>query len=137
MKFLSASRPTDCSMASMKLISSMGAWLPMLLGKLSPQPMILQADSFLPGEPIGAPMPMTLIVHPVTDKPGSAADAAADGTPLRCLAIRANGASEASRWYFTAKGEVHHVTFAGRLRWTPSDEKTVMFNFDPDVTAPR
>ena len=73
-----------------------GAWFPLLIGKLSPQPMILKVESYPVRERIGAPVPMMLIVQPVTEQP---APTDADGTPLRVLSVRVNGGSESSRWY--------------------------------------
>ncbi len=109
-----------------------GAWLPLLMGKLTAAPMILKTDGLLGRDPIGAPVPMLLLIQPVTEQP---APTDADGAPLRCLSVRVNGSSEISRWYIRSSGEVVRVTYAHGLERTPTDEKTKLFTFGPD--APR
>jgi hypothetical protein len=107
-----------------------GAWLPLLVGKLSNQPMILKSDAFLAREPIAAPNPMLLLVQPVTEQ---SAQTDADNMPLRCVSVRVNGSGESSRWYIGPNGEIHHVGFARGLRRTPSDDKTISFTFGADA----
>ncbi|MDQ3441232.1 MAG: hypothetical protein M3478_12870 [Planctomycetota bacterium] len=106
-----------------------GAWLPLLIGKLSHDAMILKVESYPVRERVGAPVPMTLIIQRVTEQP---APAEPDGTPLRVLSVQINGASEASRWYIRPNGEVRRVTFARGLYRHPSDEQTVEFTFPAD-----
>lgn len=103
-----------------------GAWLPLLIGRLSQNPMILKTDVLLDREPIGAPVPMLLIVEPVTERPNPVD---ADLAPLRVVSVRVNGSSETSRWYLRANGDVHRVTFARGLVRTPTDQKTKWFTF--------
>ncbi|MGB7159333.1 MAG: hypothetical protein WBD40_14790 [Tepidisphaeraceae bacterium] len=110
-----------------------GASLPLFIEKLSDKPMILQSDAYLDRDAIGAPTPLMLLVEPVTEKPALTAP---DGSLLRCLSIRVNGGSEATRWYVRESGEVDHVALAGGMRLAPSDSNTVIFTFDPEVTAP-
>ncbi|HEV2295930.1 MAG TPA: hypothetical protein VGR35_18940 [Tepidisphaeraceae bacterium] len=106
-----------------------GAWVPLLIGRLSPIPMILKTDALLAGEPVGAPLPMLLMVEPVTEQP---MPVDADGDPLRTVCVRVNGSSESSRWYVRANGELQRVTFARGLVRTPTDRKTKWFIFgDP------
>ena len=106
-----------------------GAWFPLLIGKLSPQPMILKVESYPVRVRIGAPVPMPLIVQPVTEQP---APTDADGTPLRVLSVRVNGGSGSSRWYMKPNGEIRRVTFARGLQRQPSDQQTVEFTFPAD-----
>jgi hypothetical protein len=107
-----------------------GAWLPMLVGKLTSAPMILKSDAFLAREPIGAPVPMLLLVQPVTEQPPSND---ADNAPLRCISVRVNGSVESSRWYVRPNGEIHHVACARGVQRTHSDEKTISFTFGADA----
>jgi hypothetical protein len=107
-----------------------GVWLPMLIGKLSPNAMLLKADAFLAREPVGAPMPMLLIVQPVAEQP---APVDGDGAPLRCVSVRVNGSGEASRWYVRPNGDVIRVTFARGVQRRPSDRQTVWFTFPADM----
>ncbi len=103
-----------------------GGWLPLLIGRLSPRAMILKTDALLAREPIGAPVPLLLMIEPVTEQP---APVDADANPLRVLSVRVNGSSETSRWYLRANGDVHHATFARGLVRTLSDQKTKWFTF--------
>lgn len=103
-----------------------GAWIPLLIGELSPNPMILKTDVLLAREPMGAPVPMLVFIEPVTEQPTPVDD---DGAPLRVLSVRVNGSSEASRWYLRADGEVQRVTFARGLVRQPTDQKTKWFTF--------
>jgi hypothetical protein len=109
-----------------------GAWLPLLIGKLANQPMILKSDAFLAREPIGAPRPVVLLVQPVTEQPPPTD---AESNALRCLSVRVNGSGESSRWYVGPNGEIHHVSFARGVRRTPSDDKTISFTFGADVVG--
>ncbi len=109
-----------------------GAWLPLLIGKLSPSAMILKTDALLGRDLIGAPIPLFLIIQPVTEQP---APTDADGAPLRCVSVRVNGSSEGSRWYIRPKGDVVRVTYARGVSRTPMDKQTKWFTFGPDAPA--
>jgi hypothetical protein len=103
-----------------------GALLPLLIGQLSRDPMILQTDTFPGREGIGPPQPLTLIIRPgdntIRTAPG-------DLTPLRCVTVQLNGAGTVSRWYFNKAGELQSVESSGGTKHTATDANVIKNTF--------
>jgi hypothetical protein len=95
-----------------------GGLIPLLLGQLARDPMILLTDSFPGREGIGPPQPLTLIIRPGENT-----------ASLRCVTVQVNGTGVISRWYFRKTGELESVEWAGGLKQIASDESSVKNNF--------
>ena len=106
-----------------------GALLPLVMGKLSSDPMILLTDSFPGVEGIGPAEPLTVIVRPAGRE---SRVAKTDAGPMRCVTARVNGSGSVSRWYFRASGELEAVAWPGGVTQAASDEKVVRNNFPGD-----
>lgn len=85
-----------------------GGILPLALGRLPSEPMILHTEAMLaPGE-LPAVVPLRLLMEPASDLPKHLPD---HPQPMRCWSIRLNGASDATRWYLDDAGQLHSVTY--------------------------
>ncbi len=103
-----------------------GQLFPLIVGELSPGPMLLKTESFLEYECVAAPEPLT-----VTIRPGPATSRKADGDehPMRCVTAEVNGSGCLSRWYFNAAGELQSVELPGGVQRLPSDIDHLRFDF--------
>jgi hypothetical protein len=124
-----------------------GALLPLVLGQLSRDPMLLVTDSFPGREGIGPPRPLTLIIRPGDDATATTAmtattattraAAAGESTPMRSVTVQVNGTGSISRWYFRNTGELERVDWSGGVQQLASDENAVKHNFPKgDPLAP-
>jgi hypothetical protein len=126
-----------------------GALLPLVLGQLARDPMVLVTDTFPGRDGIGPAQPLTLIIRP-GDPPASAtraavttsttsttAAAAAAAAALRCVTVQVNGTGSVSRWYFRHTGELERVDWGAGLQQLASDESAVRNTFPKgDALAP-
>jgi len=103
-----------------------GALLPLLLGQLSRDPMLLVTDTFPGREGLGPPQPLTVIIRPGDNMTRTAQG---ESTPLRCVTVQVNGAGAISRWYFRKTGELESVEGAGGAKQIASDQNVVKNNF--------
>ncbi|MCY2952332.1 MAG: hypothetical protein NTU53_10185 [Planctomycetota bacterium] len=89
-----------------------GLILPLALGRLPFQPMILQTESIPSPDPLASALPLLIFLEPAFDEPRSLPD---EKEPMRCWSVRiiANGLS--SRWYYDTQGRLESITFAGGL----------------------
>lgn len=88
-----------------------GGLLPMILGKLPLEPIILSTDSF-PATAGASPGVILLRLEPAFDMPRKLPGAA---EPMRCWSITPSGCGESSRWYVDEKGKLQAVAFAGKV----------------------
>ena len=104
-----------------------GALLPLLIGKLGDQPMLLRTESFPGHEAAGAPELLSLLIRPA----GTATTQKAEGEdePMRCVTAQVNGSGRISRWLFRRSGELESVELPGGIRRVPSDQSSVQFDF--------
>jgi hypothetical protein len=111
-----------------------GALLPLVLGQLAREPMLLMTDSFPSREGIGPPQLLTLIIRPGDN---TTRTAEGEATPMRCVTVQVNGVGALSRWYFRQSGELEIIEWPGGIRESVSDEKSVK-NYFPkgDPLAP-
>ena len=111
-----------------------GALLPLVLGELSRDPMLLSTDSFPGREGIGPPQPLQVIVRPGEN---TTRTAEGESSPMRCVTAQVNGTGAVSRWYFRKTGELESVDWSGGVQQVSSDQKVVQNNFPKDdVLAP-
>jgi len=88
-----------------------GGLLPLVLGKLPFEPMLLSAES-MPATAGASPGLILLRLDPAFDMPRTLPGA---GEPMRCWNITLNGCGESSRWYLDEKGKLQAVGFAGKV----------------------
>ena len=88
-----------------------GGLLPMVLGKLPLEPIILSTDAF-PATAGASPGLILLRLEPAFDMPRKLPGAA---EPMRCWSITPSGCGESSRWYIDESGKLQAITFARRV----------------------
>jgi hypothetical protein len=117
-----------------------GALLPLVLGQLARDPMMLVTDTFPGRDGIGPAQPLTLIIRPdippttTTTRP---ATTTATNPSLRCVTVQVNGTGSLSRWYFCHTGELERVDWGAGLQQLASDESAVRNTFPKgDPLAP-
>lgn len=106
-----------------------GPLLPLVMGQLKDDPMLLRTDGFPRYEALGAPDPLGVIIRP---DPTSTRKAAGEDQPMRCLSVQVNGSGVTSRWFFRKTGELEVVEWPGGLQMIRSDQPTIGFNFAKD-----
>jgi hypothetical protein len=109
-----------------------GALLPLLIGQLSRDPMLLLTDSFPGPEGIGPPQLLALMIRPAENRTRATtgtATRAGDSASLRCVTVQVNGTGAQSRWYFRKTGELETVEWPGGLKQIASDQNVVKNNF--------
>lgn len=89
-----------------------GGWLPLILGKLADQPMVLRTESFIGCDGISPSELLTLTVRQE------------DGNPMRCLKITVNGTGQMSRWWYDPDGTLRYIDFAGGFRAQCNDPQS-------------
>jgi len=88
-----------------------GGVLPLVLGKLPFEPMLLSTES-MPATAGASPGLILLRLEPAFDKPRTLPGAV---EPMRCWNITPSGCGESSRWYLDEKGNLQVVEFAGKV----------------------
>ena len=88
-----------------------GGILPLVLGKLPFEPMLLSTES-MPATAGASPGLILLRLEPAFDNPRTLPGAA---EPMRCWNITLNGCGETSRWYLDEKGKLQVVAFARKV----------------------
>jgi hypothetical protein len=88
-----------------------GGLLPLVLGKLPFEPMLLSTES-MPATAGASPGLILLRLDPAFDMPRKLPGA---DEPMRCWNITLNGYGESSRWYLDEKGRLQTVAFAGKV----------------------
>jgi len=86
-----------------------GGLLPLVLGKLPFEPMLLSTES-MPATPGVSPGLILLRLDPAFDLPRTLPGSR---EPMRCWNIMQSGCGESSRWYVDEKGKLQAVAFAG------------------------
>lgn len=81
-----------------------GGWLPLILGKISDQPMVLRTESFIGCEGIAPSELLTLTIGHVS------------GTAMKCVTVTVNGTGQVSRWWYDLDGALRYIDFAGGFR---------------------
>lgn len=81
-----------------------GGWLPLILGKLTDDPMVLRTESFIGCDGIAPSELLTLTVRQV------------HGNPMRCVTVTVNGTGQQSRWWYDLDGGLRYIDFAGGFR---------------------
>lgn len=85
--------------------------LPLVLGKLPFEPMLLSTES-MPATAGASPGLILLRLEPAFDMSRKLPGAA---EPMRCWNITCSGSGESSRWYVDEKGKLQAVAFAGKV----------------------
>ncbi|MEA2733772.1 MAG: hypothetical protein QOE14_223 [Humisphaera sp.] len=106
-----------------------GALLPLVLGQLSREPMVLLTDTFPTRDGVGAPQLLAVIIRPGEN---STRVAEGDDKPMRCVTVQVNGTGTTSRWYFRKTGELESVDWPGGVQQVASDQNVVRNNFPKD-----
>jgi len=88
-----------------------GGLLPLVLGKLPFEPMLLSTES-MPATAGASPGLILLRLEPAFDMPRKLPGAA---EPMRCWSLTQSGCGETSRWYIDEKGKLQAVAFAGKV----------------------
>ncbi|HEV8606994.1 MAG TPA: hypothetical protein VGQ99_16755 [Tepidisphaeraceae bacterium] len=88
-----------------------GGLLPLVLGRLPFEPMLLSTES-MPATAGASPGLILLRLDPAFDMPRTLPGSA---EAMRCWNIQLNGCGETSRWYLDEKGRVQAVAFAGKV----------------------
>jgi hypothetical protein len=85
-----------------------GGILPLVLGRLPAQPMILHTETILAPHELPAIIPLRLLMEPAEDLPKHLPK---HEQAMRCWSIRLNGASDSTRWYLDDAGQLHSITY--------------------------
>ena len=88
-----------------------GGLLPLVLGRLPLEPMLLSTES-MPATAGASPGLILLRLEPAFDLPRKLPGAT---EPMRCWSITQSGCGESSRWYLDEKGKLQAVAFAGKV----------------------
>jgi hypothetical protein len=88
-----------------------GGLLPLVLGKLPFEPMLLSTES-MPATAGASPGLILLRLEPAFDLPRKLPGAP---EPMRCWNVTLNGCGESTRWYVDEKGKLQAVVFAGKV----------------------
>jgi hypothetical protein len=87
-----------------------GGMLPLVMGKLPFEPMILSVESVVGMRGFG-PGVMMVRLEPSFDMPRIGSD----GEAMRCWSVEVNGSGRSSRWYLDERGRVAEVVIGGRV----------------------
>ena len=110
-----------------------GALMPLVMGHLSKDPMILLTDAFPGRDGIGPLEPLTIIIRPgdagVAGVAGTRPATTGDARLLRCLTTQVNGTGAITRWYFRPTGELERIEWPAGVKQLASDDRTVKNTF--------
>jgi len=91
-----------------------GALLPVLIGSLPFEPMILRTESALDPDGLACGTPLVLLLEPAFDAPRTLPG---EKEGMRCWSVHVNGTSKSSRWYIDSEGILDSISFAGGLNF--------------------
>lgn len=89
-----------------------GGVLPLALGRLPQEPMVLTTDAVPIAGVTASTTLLRLLVEPANDPPSPTTEPL---QPMRFWRVRINGASSSSRWCFDKDGRLHTISFDGQV----------------------
>jgi hypothetical protein len=103
-----------------------GAWLPLILPKLSDHPMIVRTDSSIEYAHVKNTDLLTVTVRPEPDVKRTADDGA---TPVKCVSLEFSGSGEKMRFFFRPDGTLESADSPQSIRLLHSDEREINTSF--------
>lgn len=97
-----------------------GGLLPLALGRLPFEPLVLRTESLLNPAGQSAPAPLTLLLEPSTELPKFLP---LREQPMRCWAIHVSGASHRSFWYLDDHARLHSIAFPSGIHLHRLDDE--------------
>jgi hypothetical protein len=90
-----------------------GAILPLVVQALAERPCLVKTESFVGTQTLAPPGLLTLFITRLNDAPVRLDE---DDNPMDCVTVSVNGTGLATRWYYSAEGELRFIDFAGGLK---------------------
>jgi len=90
-----------------------GAILPLVVQELAERPCLVKTESFVGTQTLAPPGLLTLFITLLNDAPVRLDE---DDRPMDCVTVSVNGTGLATRWYYSAEGELRFIDFAGGLK---------------------